>query len=147
MPEHSHLNALYTSIVDARNGYGVAAEDASREDMRALFENMIALHEAALNQLRPELEARGEKPNDDGSFMSTVNETVVSVRSAVTGLAENALSAFASGEERILKGYDRAIEEAIGDRPLADTLARQRQELAAHVGEMRATAEKGGRGS
>ncbi len=142
MPEHTHLNALYTAIVDARNGYGEAVEDATRDDMRTLFENMIALHEGALNELRPELEARGVKPNDDGSFMTTVNETVVSVRSALTGLAENALSAFASGEERILKSYDRAIEEAAGDAPLAETLTRQRAALAAHVGEMLAAAEK-----
>jgi Domain of unknown function (DUF2383) len=44
--------------------------------------------------------------------MGTVHKTVISVRSATTGLDENSLSSFASGEERIIDKYDEALADA-----------------------------------
>lgn len=129
MAQRTALASLYTAIIDARNGYAEAVKDAERPDMRTLFETMIVLHAAAVQELRPAIEARDGTVDDRGSIMSTVNETVVSIRSAVTGLNEPALSAFASGEERILHAYDKAIQEAAGDPALSQRLARQRDAL------------------
>ena len=142
MQQHTSLTSLYTALVDARNGYREAVKDAERANLRTLFQDMIALHEQALGELRPELQARGERPDDQGSFMSTVNETVVSIRSAVTGLNQSALGAFASGEERILKNYDKAIDESRNDPPLTHTLERQRQALRVRVEGMKSAAER-----
>jgi uncharacterized protein (TIGR02284 family) len=110
--------------------------------MRSVFQDMIALHERSLAELRPELEARGQKPDDQGSFMTTVHETVISVRSAVTGLDENALGAFASGEERILKSYDAAIGESRADPRLGQILERQRDALRTRIEGMQSAAER-----
>ncbi len=133
MQQHTSLTSLYTALVDARNGYREAVKDAERANLRTLFQDMIALHEQALGELRPELQARGERPDDQGSFMSTVNETVVSIRSAVTGLNQSALGAFASGEERILKNYDKAIDE-IAKRSAAHAHARKAAPSASRQG-------------
>ena len=44
--------------------------------------------------------------------MTTVHETVVSVRAAISVISEKTLPAFNSGEEEIAKFYDEAVEEA-----------------------------------
>ncbi|RBP12840.1 uncharacterized protein (TIGR02284 family) [Roseiarcus fermentans] len=142
MNDHASVTSLYTALVDAKNGYGEAVKDAERADLKTLFQDMIALHERALAQLRPELEARGVEANDRGSFMTNVHETVIAVRSAVTGLDERSLAGFADGEERILKSYDAAIAESAGDAALAETLEQQRAALSAKVEGMKSAAER-----
>lgn len=137
MQDHTSLKSLYTAIVDARNGYREAVKDATQADMKTLFEDMIALHETALVELRAELEARGEGADDSGSFMSTVHETVIAVRSAITGLNEHSLDGFADGEERIVKSYDQAIAESQDDLQLRDTLERQREAIRAKIESMK----------
>ena len=64
---------------------------------------MVALKEKDHSEIHAGLSKLGEKPDDSGSFMSTVHKTVISVRSAVTGLGSNALSSFVMGEEQIIK--------------------------------------------
>jgi uncharacterized protein (TIGR02284 family) len=142
MSQHPSLRALYTALVDATSGYLQAVEDTESSDMRALFQEMIALHDSALVDLHPELEARGEEANDEGSFMSTVNEAIVSIRSLVTDLNENALPAFARGEERILNSYDKAIEEAAGEPSLIQTLERHREALSTAMESMKSAADQ-----
>jgi limonene-1,2-epoxide hydrolase len=46
--------------------------------------------------------------------MSTVHKTIISVRSAVTGLNDEALSAFAEGEEAVVGLLERQ-KEALKD--------------------------------
>jgi hypothetical protein len=70
--------------------------------------------------------------------MSTVHETVISVRAAVTGLGSNALSSFVSGEEQIVKEYDYALKECAADPAITATLTRQKQALLAKIAEMKA---------
>ena len=137
MQDHTSLKSLVTALVDARNGYREAVRDAAQTQMKSLFQDMIALHESALVELRAEIEARGESADDSGSFMSTVHETVIAVRSAVTGLDEHSLGGFADGEERIVKSYDRAIDESRDDLQLRETLERQREAIRAKIESMK----------
>ena len=69
--------------------------------------------------------------------MSMVHKTVISVRAAITGLDKPSLSSFASGEERILKDYDAAIEDCRDDPPVADRLIRHRDALQQVVSRMK----------
>lgn len=140
MTDNSSLKSLHTALIDARKGYETALKDAEEGEMKALFRKMIAQHEAAHREVHRLLTSRGETPDDDGSFMSTVHKTVISVRAAVSGLGRNALSSFADGEERIVETYDEAIAENAGNTEAAKTLKAQRSALRDRIGEMKAKA-------
>ena len=140
MTDNRPLASLHTAIVDARNGYEEAIERAEAPDVKAILRRVKALHDEADAELHEALLARGFTPDESGSFMTTVHKTVISVRSAVTGLGDGALSSFASGEERIVADYDKAIEDNPGDAPLVALLQRQKARLEREIGEMKATA-------
>jgi DNA-binding transcriptional regulator YbjK len=63
------------------------------------------------------------------------------VRSAVTGLNDEALSAFAEGEERIVEDYNSAIEDNRDDAAVVGLLERQKEALKDEIRVMRATAD------
>lgn len=104
------LKALHTSLVDSRKGYEEAAKDAE-PSLKSFFAEMAALKESDHAGLHQALLKMGEEPDDSGSFMATVHKTVISVRSAVTGLGTNSLPSFVTGEQDIVQQYDEAIKE------------------------------------
>ena len=134
------LIALHTALIDASHGYDEAIEDSERSDLRVMFQGAKALHDKAHAAIHEVLLARGLKPDDGGSFMSSVHKTVISVRPAVAGLGLKSLSAFASAEERIAQAYDRAIEGNADDRALVGLLERQKAELEQAISQMKAIA-------
>jgi uncharacterized protein (TIGR02284 family) len=78
------VKSLHTSIVDTRHGYEEALKDEPESDLAPLFRRMSTLHLAAGDELAKLLEDKGEQSDDDGSIMSTVHRTVMSVRSMIT---------------------------------------------------------------
>ncbi len=140
MTANHSLASLHTAIVDARNGYEEAIRRAELPVLKTIFQRLKALHENAHAELHEALLARGFTPDESGSFMSTVHKTVISVRSAVTGLDDESLSAFASGEDRIIADYDKAIEDNAGDETLLALLERQEARLKSAISDMKATA-------
>jgi hypothetical protein len=98
---------------------------------------MATLRQKDRAELHQALLAAGETPDENGSFMTTVHETVVSVRAAITGISEKTLPAFISGEEEITKLYDEAVEEAGPDNRTTDILVRQRANLMTKIQEMK----------
>ena len=140
MTDNDSLVSLHTAIVDACHGYDEAISRAKLPDVKAIFERVRNVHEKAHSALHALLSARGLKPDDKGSFMSTVHETVIYVRSAITGLDENSLSAFAMGEDRIVQAYDQAIKRNADDASCVDLLRGQKAALETEIGAMRAVA-------
>jgi uncharacterized protein (TIGR02284 family) len=135
------LKSLHTALIDAEQGYDTAVRDAEDPEMRALFEELRALHQEAHADVHAILVGKGEQPDETGSFMSMVHKTVISVRAAITGLDRPSLASFASGEERILKDYDAAIEETRADAPVVDRLRRHRDALQEVVSRMKLQAD------
>jgi uncharacterized protein (TIGR02284 family) len=131
------LKKLHTALVDTRKGYEEAAQDAETPSLKAFFGQMIALKEKDHSELHAGLSKLGEKPDESGSFMSTVHKTVISVRSAVTGLGTNSLGSFVMGEEQILKEYDNALQENATDPQMTAILNRQKQALLSKIAEMK----------
>jgi uncharacterized protein (TIGR02284 family) len=121
------LSALHTTLVDSRNGYDEALKDAGKAGLVTLFEEMIALRQQATVELEPLLLKAGATPDPEGSFMSTVHRTIISVQSMMTDLDETVLPGFIDGEKRILGYYDDAISKA--PEPDRDVLSRQRTAL------------------
>jgi hypothetical protein len=64
---------------------------------------MFSLRHDDHMELHQALVTAGEKPDENGSFMSVVHETVVGVRACLTGISKKTLPAFASGEENMSK--------------------------------------------
>ena len=134
MAGFDELKTLHTALIDARNGYDEAIKDATEAGLRAVFEKVRGLHLKAHEAVHALLRSQGEKPDDSGSFMSTVHETVIGVRSALVGLDRGSLSAFANGEEHTIRKYDDAMAAV----PAAATELRGHKDaLEAAVGEMK----------
>ena len=132
-----NLKKLHTALIDNRNGYQEAAKDTETPGLKAFFADMIALKEKDHSELHAGLSKLGEQPDETGSFMSTVHKTVISVRSAVTGLGTNSLASFVMGEEQIVKEYDSALEESASDPEISAVLNRQKQTLLSKIAEMK----------
>jgi uncharacterized protein (TIGR02284 family) len=135
------LASLHTSAIDARNGYQEAIKDAEGKGLTPLFSELLGLHEKHAAQLAQLLAERGQTPNKDGSFMSTVHETIMDVRSLFGGLDESVIPGLIDGEQRNVKKYDEVLKEP-GETVVWDILGRQRSELAAAIDKMSATTPK-----
>jgi uncharacterized protein (TIGR02284 family) len=131
------LQNLMTVLIDSRNGYEEAVEDADGKGLSILFQEMVALRTRHIEEIRQHLLALGAPAADDESFMSTVHRTVISIRAALTGLDTNVLPSLISGEERVLESYDEAMQG--GDESF---LAAQRSELADKIKAMEALRDK-----
>jgi uncharacterized protein (TIGR02284 family) len=137
MADHiDHMKSLHTTVVDARKGYEEALKDAEGKGLTPLFRDMIALHQSHADALAADLARHGEKVDDQGSFLSTIHRTVISIRSLFGGLDESILPGLIDGEERVLGYYD----EALTDCPPSETamLSAQRSALNAKINEMKA---------
>jgi uncharacterized protein (TIGR02284 family) len=140
---HDHLAALHTAIIDAREGYGKAIEKAEDPAVLERLRAVDDLHEAAHADIHRMLSAHGESADDDGSLMGSVHKVVVTARSAILGLDDASLSAFASGEENTLEAYDEAIAEMTAQADRA-TLLRHREALASEVSRLNRRAQADG---
>src|ERR1700748_275674 len=130
------LKALHTALVDTRAAYDLAAEKAESPAVSSVCKQMVTLRQADHAELHQALLAAGETPDENGSFMTTVHETAVSVRAAISG-SKKTLPAFISGEEEIVKLYDEAVEEAGPNSRTTDVLARQRANLMSKIQDMK----------
>jgi uncharacterized protein (TIGR02284 family) len=131
------LRKLHTTLVDNRNGYETAVKDADTPELKALFTDMVALKETNHSELHDDLVKLGEQPDESGSFMSTVHQTVIDVRAAITGLGPGAISSFVTGEEQVVAQYDQALEDCAGDPAVTAKLTRQKQTLLAKIDQMK----------
>jgi uncharacterized protein (TIGR02284 family) len=128
--------SLHTALVDSRNGYEEALEDAKGKGLSGLFRDMIELRLKDAEELAQLLLAGGQAPDRDGSFMSSVHRTVIKIRSLFTDLDASILPGLIDGEERILGYYGEAIAAAAGTRE-EHVLDLQRKRLRHKVDEMR----------
>lgn len=134
-----HLKSLHTRAIDARNGYREALKDADGKGMTPLFGDMIALHERNAAELAHELTKANETPDEKGSFMTVVHETIMDVRSLFNGLDESVLPGLIDGEKRNVAKYDDALTDAQGTPAVAALLTAQRNSIAKKIASMEAT--------
>ena len=132
-----HLKSLHTALIDARNGYKEALEDAEGKGMTSLFRELMMLHTRDADVLATHLNALGEVVDDNGSFMSTVHRTVMNIRSLFGGLDESILPGLIDGEERILGYYDESIQTSATGTAEHTALVTQRQALHQKIADMK----------
>lgn len=136
MAEHiDNLKSLHTILIDSKHGYEEALADAEGHGMTQLFRDMISLRIKDGDEIATELVTLGERPDESGSFMTTVNRAIISLRSLFGGLDESVLPGLIDGERRIVTYYDSALETAASsvDREI---LTRQRQNLLKVIADM-----------
>lgn len=131
-----HLKTLHTSAIDARNGYQEALQDAEGKGMSPLFREMIALHEGNASELARELTKANQIPDDKGSFMTIVHQTIMDVRSLFNGLDESVLPGLIDGEKRNVSKYDDGFEIARKSPDVAALLHAQRDRIAHKIANM-----------
>lgn len=136
------LKTLQTELVDAHHGYEEALKDSKDSEVVGLLRQVDTLHTEAMAEIHDALAAAGEPDNEDGSLMSFVHRTAISVRSAITGLGPDSLPSFASGEQRILEAYDNAIQDSQPYPEIARGLESQRAKLLTMVARMNAAAAR-----
>lgn len=133
-----HLKSLHTRAVDARNGYDEALHDAEGKGLSPLFGDMIEMHGHNAAELEAALNRRGETAGEDGSFMSTVHRTIMSIRGLFGGLDNSVLPGLIDGEERNASSYS----DALGLPDFPDTeramLTTQKARIDAALARMRA---------
>jgi uncharacterized protein (TIGR02284 family) len=105
-----HLKSLHTSDIDAINGYEEARRDAEGHGMTPLFQELIVVHTRNADDLAIALRRAGEFADDEGSFMSTLHRTIMSVRSLFGGLGESVIPGLIDGEKRNISHYDHVLE-------------------------------------
>jgi uncharacterized protein (TIGR02284 family) len=132
------VKKLHTALVDTQAAYELALKDADDDAVAVICREMISLRHTDHMQLHQSLVLAGEVPDENGSFMSVVHETVIGVRAAISGISKKTLPAFASGEEDIIKCYDDALAETgTVDPAIADILTLQRDNLLKKIAEMK----------
>jgi hypothetical protein len=131
------IRDVQTSIVDAINGYQRMLEKAE-PSFRGTVSNLIELHKSHESGLQNLLNKAGETSPNEGSFMSNVHETVVTVRSWFDDIDGDLTPQIIQGEERILEQYDRAINETYS-RDVLDLLRHQQTALASLIQNLRAS--------
>jgi uncharacterized protein (TIGR02284 family) len=132
------LQSLHTHAIDARDGYRRALEDSPSSDIAALLKKMGDLHDAHARELAEALIARGEKADEDGSFMGLVHRTIMDIRALFGALDASILPGLIDGEERNVKSYDTALETSQADAAALAIVARQRDALIVAMREMEA---------
>ncbi len=131
-----HLKSLHTSAIDARNGYQEALKDADGKGMTPLFRDMVALHEHNAEELARALTKANEIPDEKGSFMTVIHETIMDVRSMFDGLDESVLPGLIDGEKRNVSKYDDALRDARTTPDIADFLTAQRDGIVSKIAAM-----------
>jgi uncharacterized protein (TIGR02284 family) len=131
------VKKLHTALVDTRGAYELALKDTEDAEVAGICREMISLRHSDHKQLHQSLILAGEVPDENGSFMSIVHETVIGVRAAISGISKKTLPAFASGEEDIITLYDEALAETSSHADISDILTRQRDNLLKKIAAMK----------
>jgi uncharacterized protein (TIGR02284 family) len=131
------LKKLHTALVDTRGAYELALKDTDDEEVARICKEMISLRHTDHLELHQSLVLAGEVPDENGSFMSVVHETVVGVRAVLSGISKKTLPAFASGELNVVEEYDSALREQAGDPKITEILTRQKENLLTKIAEMK----------
>ena len=121
------LETLHDRTVDVLAGFETMV-DKAEPAFRPIAERFRELHRRQATALAALVTAGGRTPDADGTFMSTVNRTVVSLRALFDEIDEDVMAQVESGERNVLDAFDAALaQDQTADTRAA--LASMRQDL------------------
>jgi Domain of unknown function (DUF2383) len=106
------LARLHTRTVDALKGFVKMVENA-QPDFRPVVQRFHDVHVRHADEISRLLTARGMTVDADGSFMGTVNETVIGLRAFFNEIDVEAMSSVRSGERHVLNAFDEVLEAGL----------------------------------
>ena len=98
------LATLPTRLIDVLAGYKAMLEKAEPE-IQPIVNEYIDTHELHEKQLAERLTKLGHKADEDGSFFSVVQNSIVRVRSMFTEIGTNTLPQIVDGENSLIDLY------------------------------------------
>ena len=131
------LKTLHTRILDSRDGYEKAKEDASKSSLKQLFDDMHDKRSRDHAQVHQFLTAKGEEPDESGSYLAAAHRTLVDLRSYFSKGDEAVLAEVIRGEESLMEAYDEALTAVGGNDPEYSWLSDQYMELKTKLDQIR----------
>lgn len=123
------LANAHTRTIDALAGFEKMVEEAEPE-FRAVAEDFRELHARHADTFAAILTAGGRAPDEDGSFMSSINVLVVSARAFFDRIDADVMKQIRNGEAHVLEAY-RAAEQGSSSHELEKEVGTMRRELEA----------------
>ncbi len=105
------IETLLTRSVDAVAGFEMMAKKAKPE-FRPTAKRFLQTHRDHVSDLSDILSECGREPVLDGSFMSSVNASVVSLRALFDEIDNDVMNSIKVGERPIINIFDELIMEA-----------------------------------
>ena len=110
---HTHhiLNDLVEVARDGESFYEHAATKVDQPELRILFTRLAMAKRNIVKELSVEVAARGEKPAGSGSWTGSFNKMYGDVRAALGGKDYAYVAQLEESEDRMLKGFEKAIND------------------------------------
>lgn len=124
----SELATLQVRYTDAANGYEKGVDNADAQ-MRPIFEKLVDLHRKGATEAANILVAHGGEPDQDGSWMSLVHETIMSARGLFGDVDESAISGIIDGEQRLLDQIGTVLSQNLWTETERRTIEAQRDQI------------------
>lgn len=124
----SELAKLQVRHVDAANGYETGLDNADAK-LEPVLRQMINLHRQAGAEAADILIAHGGEPDTDGSWMSLVHETIISVRGLFDGIDEDVIPGIIDGEQRMLDQIGTVLSQDLWTQAEREIIEGQRDRI------------------
>lgn len=130
------LATLQVRHTDAANGYQKGVENADAE-MKPMLESLVELHDRSAGEAADILKAHGGEPDDDGSWMSWVHETIMSVRGTFDDIDQDVIPGIIDGEQRILDQIGTVLSQDVWTEAERATIEAQRDRINSALASLR----------
>ncbi len=137
-PLLEHLKSLHDGAVDARDAYDLALREAGGHGLSELFQRMTALHQSNALELATVLARYGAAPEPGGSFLTTIQRTLINIGAIFDRQSESILPGLIQGETSNVASYQEALDLPGIDPTIRDLLAAQRDRLRIEIAAMHA---------
>lgn len=106
------LTDLQVLSVDTRSGFEKMVEKAEPA-FRPVAERFLALHTRQADRLAAMVREMGGVPDQDGTFMGSVNRAVISVRATFDAIDAQVMEQVHAGARNVLEAFDRALTASL----------------------------------
>lgn len=106
------LNDLIAIARDGQEFYEEAAKKVEHAELVALFNRIAGVKAKIVQQLSAEVQAAGGKPEDDGTFVGSMQQFYGKVRATLGDKEYGFVAELEESEDRLLKAFDEVIKDS-----------------------------------
>lgn len=119
---HHDLDDLVTALQDGIDFYDHAIEKRPQSPHNATYRHFRDIKTSIIADLKSQIAMRGERPSNDGSWLSGIREGYADVRAMFSRDSDDSyLVNLEEQEDRVLKAFREALEDS--DSPTVRALA------------------------